>query len=81
SYTTLLPSAPAVNGKTGLARGEHELERAELRAEGFEFKIDVPVTIHVDEGQMIVRLKRAAQAQLNRLFDRGLASGVAGPYS
>ncbi len=62
-YTTLLPSAPAVNGKTALAPGEHVLERADLRAEGFELRIDAPVTIHVDEGQMIVRMKRAAQAQ------------------
>ncbi|HLL31784.1 MAG TPA: hypothetical protein VK403_12380 [Allosphingosinicella sp.] len=56
-YTILIPSAPSVNGRSGLAAGEHELARLDLTADGLELKVERPVTVTVSPSETIVSIR------------------------
>jgi hypothetical protein len=55
-YTILLPAAPSVNGRQGLAAGEHRFERLELTAPGLAMTVERPVTVAVGAHETRVRL-------------------------
>lgn len=56
-YTILLPAGPSVNGRAGLAPGEHRFDRLDLTAEGLKLSVERPVTVLVRERETIVRLR------------------------
>lgn len=59
-YTILVPSAPSLNGRTGLPAGEHRLDRLDLTADGVKISVERPVTVVVGERETIVRITGAA---------------------
>jgi hypothetical protein len=56
-YTILLPAAPRVNGRAGLASGEHRLERLDLTADGLKLSVERPVAVVASERETIVRIR------------------------
>lgn len=56
-YTIMLPSPPSLNGRTGLAAGEHGFDRLEAIADGVEIRVRRPVTVTVSELETIIRIR------------------------
>ncbi|HEX9946019.1 MAG TPA: hypothetical protein VGA98_00605 [Allosphingosinicella sp.] len=56
-YTILLPSAPKVNGRSGLAAGDHALDRLTVTAGGLEMRVDRAASVVVREGETIIRVR------------------------
>lgn len=55
-FTVLLPALPEIAGKGALAAGEHRLESLRMSAEGYDLKIDAPVTVSVEPRRIVVRM-------------------------
>lgn len=62
-FTVLLPAFPEIAGLGTLAVGEHRLESLHMSAEGYELKVDVPVTVRVEPGRVVILMEnRSASA-------------------
>jgi hypothetical protein len=73
-YTILLPAGPSVNGRIGLAAGDHGFDRLELTAEGLKISVERPVTVVVRERETIVRIRQDQQPGSARF--RGTPAGA-----
>lgn len=50
----LLPGAPVITGRSILPPGDHRLPNILLKAEGYELKVDAPVTVAVTANSMTI---------------------------
>ncbi len=63
------------------AAGEHRLESLRLSAEGYELKVDAPVTVRVEPRRLVVCMCSAGQdsCQRNRFLLPQLVTALGNP--